>query len=214
MAIPDLSDFAGWVDKIEAYAHVIFLVLIAYYTWLLFKGGDEGKTAGKAWGMGATGAKKIGGWFKKGARGVKRAWKREEKLALAEYVDLEQLKKAVNNPKVTTDAGLKKAVGSAERRAKRHESKAYNRLNQLQKTIADMKFEPKRQKALDKILNEMTVFTKQIVDQIREFDLALDAAGPAIATKKAKMTAALDKAITADRDFVAKLEEMKKVIYA
>lgn len=214
MAIPDLSDFAGWVDKIEAYAHVIFIVLIAYYTWLLFKGGDEGKTHKDAWGMGATGAKKIGGWFKKGGKYLKKKVTREEKLALAEYVDLEQLKKAVNNPKVTTDAGLKKAVGSGERRAKRHESKAYNRLNQLQKTIADMKFEPKRQKALDKILNEMTVFTKQIVDQIREFDRVLDAAGPAIGTKKTQMTAALDKAITADRDFVAKLEEMKKVISA
>ena len=214
MAIPDLSDFAGWVDKIEAYAHVIFLVLIAYYTWLLFKGGDEGKTAGKAWGVGTAGAKKVGGWFKKSGKAIKKGLTREEKLALAEYVDLEQLKKAVNNPKVTTDAGLKKAVGSTERRTKRHESKAYNRLNQLQKTIADMKFEPKKQRALDKILNEMTVFTKQIVDQIREFDRVLDATGPAIATKKTQMTAAIDKAITADRDFVAKLEEMKKVIYA
>ncbi|MBI4151882.1 hypothetical protein HY496_02835 [Candidatus Woesearchaeota archaeon] len=205
--VESLADFAGMVDVIETYAHLIFVALAIYYGWLIFKGGTEGKTAAKAWGVGAAGGKKF---WKFGKKVNRKIWS-EEKLMLAEYVDLEKLKKAVNNSKVTTDAELKKAVGSKERRAKRHESKAYNRFNQLKKAIEDMSLDASVKKNVNKILNEMEVFTKTIVDAIREFDGILDRAG-VVATKKTQMTAAIDKAITADRSFVAKLEDLKKAL--
>ncbi|MBI4152565.1 hypothetical protein HY495_02540 [Candidatus Woesearchaeota archaeon] len=209
----DLTDFAGWINIIESYAHVIFFVLAAYYTWLLIKGGDkDGKSADKAWGAGPAAGKGLWKWTQKTRGKLKRKMGLEEKLVLAEYADLEALKKALNNSKVTDDASLKKAVGSKEKKAKRHEAKAYRRLNQLQKTIDDFELEPKRKAAARTVLNRMTVFTKEIVNALRQFDTALGSTA-AFAAKKTLLNTEVDKAITADRGFVAELAKLKKVIY-
>ncbi|MBS3169134.1 hypothetical protein J4210_01495 [Candidatus Woesearchaeota archaeon] len=208
-----LTDFAGWIDAIESYAHVIFIVLVIYYTWLVIKGGDkDGKSADKAWGAGPAAGKGVWNWTKKVGRKAKRGMGLEEKLVLAEYADLEALKKALNSSKVTDDASLKKAVGAGRRKAKRHEARAYRRLNQLQKTVEDMELDPKRNKAAKALFTRMTVFTKEIVEALRNFDNTLEGT-KTVPNKKTGMNAELDKAITADRGFVAELEKLKKVIY-
>ncbi len=201
VAMPDLSNFAGMVDTLETYAHVLFLILAAYYAYLFIRGGDNRKPAGKGFGLADSTKKAVAKSVKKAGKLLKKT----TKLEIAEYVDLEKLKKSINDAKVTTDPELVKR-GNASK-AKRHESKAYGRFSKLESTLSSAGLDSNP--AVKKSLKAMETMTTTIVKELRDFDLAI-ASTAAFAAKKKAMNDALDAAISADRGFIAEAEKLKK----
>ncbi len=207
--IPDYLQFATMVDTLETYAHFIFIVLALYYVYLFIRDGDNRKPKGTGFGLGPEAGKKA----VKGAKKAGKLLRKTTKLEIEEYIDLEKLKKAINNTKVGTDAELVK-VGNPKA-AKRKEAKAYSRFSKLESAVqsAGLDSDP----AIKKLLKNMEVFTTDLVAKLKDYDtaLAISTSGPAavtVDTKKKEMSKALDAAISADRGFIAEAEKLQKVL--
>lgn len=209
VAMPDLSNFAGMVDTLETYAHVLFLILAVYYLYLFIKGGDSRKPASKGFGLADSTKKAV-------VKGVKKAGKLLKKttnLEIAEYVDLEKLMNSIEKAKADDNADLMKR-GNANK-AKRHESKAYARFTKFESTVASAGLDS--DPTVKKSLKVMETLTKELVLKINEYDNALKLAGTpgaAFTAKKAAMKKALGEAISANRGFIAEAEKLKKVFGA
>lgn len=88
--------FADLINSIEEYAYLVLVVTAGYYLWLTFKGGTEGSTHEKAWGLGKDAGKSL--WKKGGdlmgltkeskeKKKVVRKAKREKTALLNEYIE-------------------------------------------------------------------------------------------------------------------------------
>ena len=201
-----LAELQHWVGLIVSWSHLILVGAAAYYLWLFFKGGTEGSTHKEAWGLGAKTGRAL---WEKGSKAYK-ASKKFKNIVLGEFVDLRELKKDLNDSAIKDDAGLKKAIGSKERKAKRHESRAFRRFDKLKKAVKDADVTDEKKVKADDILKEMEIFNKDIIAALKEFDVALSKRIP-LPTKKKMLNEAVDKAIVAEEDLVAEHEKLMKL---
>ncbi|MBI2145956.1 hypothetical protein HYU22_01285 [Candidatus Woesearchaeota archaeon] len=204
-----LVELQYWVNIIVSWSHLILVGAAIYFLWLIFKGGTEGTSHKDAWGIGSKTGRAL---WEKGSKAYK-ASKKFKNIVLGEFVDLEELKKEINDAGIKDDAALKKAVGSSERKAKRQESRAFRRFSKLQKAVKDDTNVTDEKKAkAEEILKEMEIFNNTIVKKIKEFDTVLSRKGGiSFPEKKRQLNRILDEAIEAEQDLVAEHQKLMKL---
>lgn len=204
-----LAELQYWVDIIVSWSHLILVGAAIYYLWLTFKGGTEGTTDKETWGIGSKVGRSL---WERGSKAYKSS-KKFKKIVLGEFVDLQELKKAVNDASIKDDAGLKRAIGSSERKAKRHESRAFRRFSKLQKAVKeDTNVTDEKKAKAEEILKKMEVFNKTIVIKLKEFDTILSKSkGISFPKKKEQLNHVLDEAIVAEEDLVAEHQKLMKL---
>lgn len=143
------------------------------------------------------------------AEGVKKLWRgeqKEEKFELKKYVSLEKLKKDVEATQ--SDADLKKTVGSDERTAKRDESRAYRRLERLEKDLKKAGLKPDVQAKVNKIVDEVEVFNNLVLEHMQRFDKILTMDYKDFETKKNTLLKIITEAIVAERALIAEMQKL------
>lgn len=212
-------EFADLITTITDYAFFVLIAALIYYGYLIFKGGTEGR-------RGSDAAKSAGEGIGKGAEWVAEKWKESrkkskekeekvEKFSLKEYVDLEDLKKAVG--KVKEDKDFKK-LRHKDRRAKRDERRAYRFVEQLKEAVNDLKLTGAAKSSTDKDVTEIEAFNNIVVKKIKEFEddlakpLGAKKALTDVNTKKTTLIGHLDAALSAEISLQAALKDLRRIL--
>ncbi len=208
----DLSDFAGMVTIIESYAHVIFILLIIYYTYLTIKGGSGVKVAGAAWGLGKDAGKGIAGGAKKAWKKMFKTTTKVEQWGELDYLNIKKLQDALKKlPDTGAQAELEKVLGGPKRKLVRSEKKTYRRFADVEDAVKKLK--PEVQKKVSGTVKQMEIDNKMVIDQLRIFDTELANTGrTTVKSKRKTLDDALTAALTADQAFIAGAEKLKKLL--
>jgi len=145
---------------------------------------------------------------------VAREAEREEKFAIEEFVDLEEMKKAIEGYSGNTSKGLNSAVGRILNKTKRNESRYMQRLRRLQRNISGLKLSAKKQGQIAPIMHFLEDNSKILLGKIVEFNNLLESnlGRDSMDTRKQELVNILDEAIKFDRAETESLEELKKIL--
>jgi len=209
-AVELVTEFSGFIGEFADYATMFIVLVLIYFIWKTIRPTEiPDKLKEPVKGLIGRGGI-VGDWaatkdrFKKIWRGEKKA----ERATLSAFVNLKGLKKIVNEAK--SDADLDK-LNSKEKKAIRHERRAFARTNRLKTAVKTSKLSKDKLAKAENIIKKMDVLNKEVVVAIRNFNNVFNKQMP-FAQKKKLMGQFLDLAINSDEGVVASFRNLRRLL--
>ena len=216
VAGPALTTLSNSISTILDVLVWVIALGYVYFGWKLIFGPGGAKATGDAAGWVK---EKIGAGYDK-LREINKADDEAysaKKFSMVTFKDLTDIRNVV--VKASVEGDLKKIKGP-EKAAKRHVSKADQRITKLESDLAKLKFpnpatEASVKKLINPIIKEIKVLNKSVIKALVDFDTMLKtpAAGAAFTAKRDALQSLIEQAITDEEGLQVEFKALYDVLH-